>query len=300
MVWRFVDGKPGHENQTAGLIRALEKLQPLDVHTLEAMPAWKALLAYIGVNFPAVTSTPAPDLIIGAGHRTHLSMLAARRARGGRTVVLMKPSLPTGWFDLCVVPEHDDITASGNVIVTRGVLNTIVPGKEQDAAESLIMIGGPSSHYQWDEAQLVAAIQAIVNHDDTHWTLTTSRRTPDTTTEQLRSIQGDRLVIVPWQQTDRDWVPARLQAVSMVWVTEDSVSMLYEALTSGATCGILPVPHTKKSRISDSVQKLIKEDLVTGYANWQAGGEMSKATALFNEAARVATEIKKRWFNTNA
>ncbi len=280
-----------------GLIRALEALHPLDVHTIDALPGWKALLGYFGLNVTPVKTLPSPDLIIGAGHGTHLSMLMAKRSRGGRTVVLMKQSLPTDWFDLCVIPEHDDVPVANNIMLTHGVLNTIVPGKEQDAAKGLILIGGPSSHYQWDETQLASALQLIVSHDEIHWMLTTSRRTPDTAVEKLRSLSSDKLELIPWQQTRRNWVAEQLKTASKVWITEDSVSMLYEALTSGATCGILPVPHTKDSRISDSVQKMVKDRVVTSFTDWQASGALDNIAASFNEAARVAGEIKQRWFS---
>lgn len=298
VVWRFVDGKPGHENQSAGLLRALEQLHPVDVHTLPPIPAWKAILGCISAGFPGSTSLPSPQLIMGAGHRTHLSMLVAKRARGGHTVVLMKPSLPASWFDLCVVPEHDAVPAARNIVLTRGVLNTIVPGGQHDITQGLIMIGGPSSHYQWDETQLLSALTEIIHHDDMHWTLTTSRRTPDTTVGKLQSLAG--ITLVPWQQTDRDWVPEQLKTASRVWITEDSVSMIYEALTSGASCGILPVPHAGTSRISDSVAKLVQDGVVTGFSQWQAGGTMSVSPVSLNEAARVAAEIMKRWFSNRA
>ena len=70
---------------------------------------------------------PTPDLLLGAGHHTHLSLLAARRIRGGKVVVLMRPSLPPGLFDLCLIPEHDAPPARPNVLATRGALNRIQP-----------------------------------------------------------------------------------------------------------------------------------------------------------------------------
>ncbi|MDQ2694705.1 MAG: mitochondrial fission ELM1 family protein, partial [Pseudomonadota bacterium] len=108
VIWRFSDGRPGHDNQSLGLAEALARLMPVQVFTLAPLPPLPALAGLLTGRAPAALRLPAPDLILGAGHRTHLSLLAARRSRGGRAVVLMSPSLPLRWFDLCLIPEHDD------------------------------------------------------------------------------------------------------------------------------------------------------------------------------------------------
>src|SRR5574340_1756334 len=101
VVWVVSDGKPGHLNQSLGLAEALSRATPTEVHTLPALPALRAWLALLVQRIPGI-ALRAPDLIIGAGHATHPPLPAARRARGGRAVVLMKPSLPRRWFDLCI------------------------------------------------------------------------------------------------------------------------------------------------------------------------------------------------------
>ena len=50
-----------------------------------------------------------PDIAIGAGHKTHLYLLAIKRCFGAKIVVILKPSLPLKFFDLCVIPKHDDV-----------------------------------------------------------------------------------------------------------------------------------------------------------------------------------------------
>ncbi|MES9906239.1 MAG: ELM1/GtrOC1 family putative glycosyltransferase, partial [Sedimenticola sp.] len=99
VIWRLLDGKPGHENQTLGLCRALEcllSIKRLDI-TVGSKPS--QLLDLLLGRFPAAAELPLPDLIMGAGHVTHLALLAARRRYGGRTLVCMAPSLPRTLFD---------------------------------------------------------------------------------------------------------------------------------------------------------------------------------------------------------
>jgi mitochondrial fission protein ELM1 len=100
IVWRILDGKPGHEKQTRGLSQALASLVPVSLHDLPSNRRWRDWLHWLGGTFPAGQDLPRPDLILIAGHATHWAGLAARRAHGGRLIVLMRPSLPRGWFDL--------------------------------------------------------------------------------------------------------------------------------------------------------------------------------------------------------
>jgi hypothetical protein len=115
--------------------------------------------------FNAGQNLPAPDLIIGAGHRTHFTVLAARRAHGGRAVVLMQPSLPLGWFDLCLIPEHDRPRDRPNVERTYGVLNTVLPASHAAPDRGLFLIGGPSAHHAWAEARMVEQILTVLRGD---------------------------------------------------------------------------------------------------------------------------------------
>ena len=295
VVWRFLDGKPGHENQTRGLVQALSARVALHVHTLAVPARAAALFQWARAGFPPGAKLPAPDLLIGAGHRTHLAMLSARRARGGRVVVLMKPSLPLSWFDLCLIPAHDRPRRRANVVVTRGALNAVGSSGEHDSDRGLILVGGPSSHYGWDESGLIQQIETVVQRDPATWTLTTSRRTPAATAQRLRQLSLPNLTIVPWQETGPDWLPQQLQGAGRVWVSEDSVSMIYETLTAGAACGALSVPQRRASRVSHGIQQLEQEGRVTPFAAWAAGAPLHPAAEPFNEAQRCAAWICAQW-----
>ncbi|MDX1698650.1 MAG: ELM1/GtrOC1 family putative glycosyltransferase, partial [Thiohalobacterales bacterium] len=98
VVWCFTDGKAGHANQVQGLLAALRGILPVDAHTLQVADIRMPLWSLVSGRFAAGRDMPDPDLLLGAGRATHLPMLAARRARGGRAVVLMKPGLPLSWF----------------------------------------------------------------------------------------------------------------------------------------------------------------------------------------------------------
>lgn len=295
VVWWFRDGKPGHDNQARGLIEALRRLTPLDVHEVP-LPSLGRLLADAATGrFHAGRSLPDPSLLIGAGHATHLPLMCARRARGGRSIVLMKPSLPRCGFDLCVIPRHDGVPAASGVLITDGVLNAIHTSAGKDPRQGLMLIGGPSAHHRWSDSELLVQLRAILARDaTTHWRIASSRRTPAATVVMLRALASAQVKLIPHEHTDPAWLPAQLARAATVWVSEDSVSMLYEALTAGAATGVLAVPRRGTDRVTQAVDALMTSARVTPFAEWQAGRTLRAAEG-FNEAARVAAWIQQTW-----
>ncbi len=160
VIWRLTDGKPGHMQQTLGLVQALAArtaCNTIDIDLTHERAGWLDLL--LGRFAPGV-ARHRPDLIVGAGHATHIALLAARRAAGGRAVALMKPSLPVGLFDFVITPEHDGLSESTRVINTIGVLNPMqAAAKQPDSL--LFLIGGPSKHVLWDDAAVLRQVEAL-------------------------------------------------------------------------------------------------------------------------------------------
>jgi len=297
-VWVIADGKAGHENQSLGLVQALESQCDVDRHVLPSLSLASCVLHYLCSRFPDSRDLPHPDLIIGAGHGTHATMLTARHARGGRCVTLMKPSLPIGWFDYCICPQHDEVVDSDRVLRSRGVLNRIRAG-EKDPSLGLILIGGPSRHHDWNNNAVIAQLKAVINaNPDMQWSLTTSRRTPHGFLSLLREQHSQRLTIFPVDNTHADWLPQVLESASQVWVSEDSVSMVYEALSSGAGVGVFSVPRKDQGRITRGLDALIDDQLVRSYSQWQTSRQLNPPAEAFNEAERAARWLLQQCPNT--
>lgn len=300
VIWRFIDGKPGHENQTRGLVQALAHHCNPRVIDIRPLSAIRAIFAWLFSSYPNPESYPTPDLILGAGHATHLSMLAVRRAFGGRAIVLMKPSLPMRFFDLCIIPEHDGVRPGKNVLLSEGVLNRMEPGTEKDPHKGLILLGGPSAHYGWDEKHLLQQIAEVIRQDPRAWIVATSRRTPESILSRLRHALPPEVDVVPHEQTTADWLPQQLSEAGVIWITEDSVSMVYEALSSGAACGLFPVPRKGETRITRGIDRLLQRGLLTAYEQWRETGLYVQSGHHFNEAARIAAWMCKSWDNVGS
>lgn len=297
VIWQICDNKRGHENQSAGLIHALSRQVALEVVQINVATDkaswWQALRG----QFPSAAKLQQPDLIIGAGSRTHSTLLAASRATKAPSILIMSPPKGlTRLYDLCITPEHD-LRRGQNVITTKGAMNMIEPASHKNQQSGLFLIGGPSQHHDWDESMLLKQIAHILDANPSiQWTLTSSRRTPASTTAQLEKLSKEQVKVLPIGATDKDWLPRELSMSAYVWVTEDSVSMVYEALSSGAKVGLLPTPRkSTRSRVVCGLESLGKEDYFVNYKENQADLAAFKNPPPLNEAERVAQIVVERF-----
>ncbi|MEM6710398.1 MAG: ELM1/GtrOC1 family putative glycosyltransferase, partial [Pseudomonadota bacterium] len=186
-ILRLCDARPGHEKQSLGFVQGLKAHLPVACRNVQLYDRPGGALDRAALKHASDTSrADPPDLIVGAGHRTHLPMLWLRARRGGRTVVLMKPTLPIGLFDLVLIPEHDAAPAGLNVLTTQGVLSPIVDPSRIETddtdvpAAGLILVGGINRHYAWHSRRVARQIgQVLRAAPQLAWQVSDSRRTPE-------------------------------------------------------------------------------------------------------------------------
>ena len=293
ILWLLGDGKPGHENQTLGLAEALARRVPCMIHRIPLADK-HGLLASVQTALAASTGLPAPDLILAAGHATHPALLWLTRKHRSKSIVLMRPSLPLAWFDLCIAPSHDfpNGCARPNVLLTRGALNRVAPPATASPLGRMVLLGGPSASHGWDGTRLLHDLSEIAATG--HWQLTDSRRTPAGFLTEIRH-QLPAIDVFSHADTLPDWLPTQLAAASEVWVTEDSVSMIYEALSSGANVGLLPAPRLKSSsRVLRGLDELVTDGFLTTIEEWQQTRQLKPPPSILREADRCAEEVIQR------
>lgn len=291
-IWLLCDGKSGHENQSLGLAEAIGRRVPCEIHRI-SLAGKRGLIGRIRAALADSAGFPKPDLILGAGHATHPALWWLGRKHQAKTVVLMKPSIPIGWFGICICPSHDFPAGSGqpNLVLTRGALNRVTPGDTEKTGK-LILIGGPSKTHAWDGAGILDMLAQATDRGG--WELSDSRRTPEGFLNEARSkLPG--VTVFSHHETPPDWVPEKLCAAKEVWVTEDSVSMIYEALTSGARVGILPAPRSARdSRVIQGLETLISDGFVTPFAKWTESHRIAQPPEVLKEADRCAEILLAR------
>lgn len=296
VVWRFTDGKAGHEKQSLGLMQALGQRVPLEVHVFDVrfMPVlWRQLR---GHALHGDVDVPVPDLIVGAGTRTHLPMLLSRLVCGGKVIVLMKPSLPHRVFDLVFVPRHDRYLRKGNLVETRGVICPQAEASKRDNV-GLILLGGDNRHLEWSSEDVAGQVGRIAAAaPEINWRVCDSRRTPADFRTALPALANLRHH--HWRDTASDFLANELAAARYVWVTADSASMLYEALSAGAAVGVIAL-RRKRLKQQDKLSRGIRLLQTQGHVLLTSDGyrlqDSLPTPHFFSEAHRCAGIVEQRF-----
>ena len=292
VIWRISDGRDGHDTQSKGLVKALNLIKPCDCYDIDIHDHKQGIWHLLLKKFATIAHYPNPDIIIGAGHHTHLPMLCAKRAYGGKSIVIMKPGLPVNWFDFCLIPEHDNPKIADNILTTKGAINCITPSTEHVSNRGLILIGGPSRHFYWDANHLLQQLSEILKtHIDIKWEISDSARTPEETRKALTALQEPNAKYYTYSSTGPTWLTERLGLAENVWVSMDSVSMIYESITSGATVGLLDVPARGAGKLTNNIADLVENRMATPYNKWLVSRKLGKSQALLNESRRCAEYI---------
>jgi mitochondrial fission protein ELM1 len=255
----LTDGRPGHISQTLGLAEALTA-NPI-VKVIGLKPPYRQLSPFLGwaggkalTERSARIEPPWPKLVITSGRSAIPVALAIRRAsrKGTRLVNVQDPGFCRRYFDLIVVPEHDELSGP-NIMSTAGALGRVTPKRLADAAACFrpalahlpsprvaVLIGGANAVFQLPEevARRIARDLGMVAASGAGLMVTFSRRTGSEAEAIIReAVKGPNVTI--WDGTGDNPYFAYLALADHVLVTEDSASMVSEAATTGKPIAIL-------------------------------------------------------------
>jgi len=254
VTWALHDGRIGIRNQAVGLAEAIGF--PVVEKLLLVRRPWRWLLPQLwlaplraGGPGSDPLGPPWPDVLVTAGRQGVAPALAIQRASGGRTflVQVQDPHASRARFDVLVLPEHDRARGS-NVVTSRGAVHHVTPAKLADAAARLgprfahlprplvaVLIGGQNKVYAFDMATLGALADRLADLARRHGAgllVTPSRRTGAAGERLLR----EKLAGLPayvWDGAGENPYFAFLALADAIVVTEDSVSMVTEAASTG-------------------------------------------------------------------
>ena len=283
IIWRLIDGKAGHDKQSLALVQNIQRQNKCKVFDINVKSLHNPILNIILKKKYLTKKFANPDIAIGAGHKTHLHLLAIKRCFDAKIVVIMKPSLPLRFFDLCIIPEHDGLKSRPNIFTTQTALVSFNSNKKKKVKIGLFLIGGPSKHYFWDTKLVIEQIIKISQvFKIKKFLLTTSRRTPDDFIRSLNNLNIKNIRIYEYTKIEDNWLEKHINKVKNIWVTNDSYSMIIEALASGADIDILNLKIKQNSKLSKNIN-IIKNNI-------------KNKKNIQDEAKRVAKFIKKIWF----
>lgn len=303
----FLDGRPGHEKQTMGIINSLQKKIRTNIKciAIQKRTFFQQMLDW-GRYFlfdPIQSEKDLCDykLMIGTGTHTHLPMLLKKKKTGVPVVTCMTPSsILTKDFDILFVPHHDNTTIKENVFVTTGSPNCCENLGMHDSDRVLILIGGTDSKsHRWNSKDIVEQITKIIQFDPLKkYSISSSPRTPQQTAGMVMELaeKYSNVDFFHFNDTQPGWVETQYNSCKFVWVTGDSISMVYEALSSGCKVGVIPVSwKNRNSKFSRSESFLIKSGLVSSLEAYLNKEVCWKNEKLLVEAERCADEIIRRW-----
>ncbi len=284
-ILMLVDGRPGHDHLSEGVIKALERTRPRRVTrvavrrrkavptrvlaaTLDHLPPALALRVGYGL---AMAQLPACDLVISAGGNTLAANALIAKARA-------VPNIFCGTLRH-VRPEHVAVVVSSyadhaalprHVVALKPSLvdpDALPPPPARPATQTdnnaawprrpLLIVGGNSGlfHYRADEwAQLADVVAAFSQtNPEVRWLISTSPRTPDDAYAAFAPFMpggalSDMVAeFVDYRSAGPGTLPALLGASDAVLCTADSSSMISEAIAARRpVLGLTPEVHAFK------------------------------------------------------
>lgn len=258
--WVVTEGLAGTENQCLGIADALD-VSPV-IKRIKLRFPWKQLSPYFRYGhrwaFDSAGDSiapPWPDLVLASGRKSIAAALHIKQESGGKTLVVQvqDPRIPARLFDLVTVPQHDP-TRGDNVITTTGALHRVTPAKLTEEAEKFpalqdlpqpraaVMIGGNSKAHHLSEknaAKLAKRLQELAG--DYSLMVTVSRRTPPACLNILQKALTDNPRVYFWDGSGANPYFAFLGLADLLLVTEDSVSMTSEAISTGKPVYTIPM-----------------------------------------------------------
>jgi len=164
---------------------------------------------------------------------------------------------------LCNI-DKSAVNQMGNNFIAR------LPGVGMDKPRVYwgLLIGGDGSGYQYDDSDWSSLVQLIKWYAEKYniqWLISTSRRTP----KPLESMLLEQLPLdivgkaIYYHQKDDDPIRGLLGASEVLFVTEDSLTMLNEAVAMDKpVVSISPALHDKKKSHFKAVKYLRRQKLI--------------------------------------
>lgn len=279
VVWIISEGSPGHVSQSVGLVTALAEIVPLEIRQFECRPKIRGFVRHLIRLFwmgkigrplprwmldgplglePTMVGESAPELIVSSGGR---SVFAARTlaVRFGVPFIFLgeRKPYPPAWFHTVFTPSA--LETEPNDLRMDVIPTSITPEKVSEAAVTwaarpggrlwALLIGGTSRSHDFQDAdweRLVDGMVVLARREGIRWLVTTSRRTGLELEARLQKLLPPDVLAdaVWWCHAPEKKLPAYLGAAEVVWVTEDSVSMVTEAVAAGKPVVAVRPAHT--------------------------------------------------------
>jgi mitochondrial fission protein ELM1 len=256
------DGRPGHYNQSLAVAEALKEIEPVEVILCQirvkryAKYLLRMLLNHtagqkwlqkvmndkrIGWFYEGYDADLIPDIVISSGKGTSMLNALLGLHYGAKTLFIGNPKKLDHRLFTAVLTvldlgfDNQIVLDVAPTLPYRGDLDAFCRenGPERNRRYHALLIGGDGSGYRYTDEEYDALI-AYVNRTskDVNWLVTTSRRTPPDVEKRMQA-QMNTTMFVAYNQEPKKVIGTFLALSETVFVTEESASMVSEAVASG-------------------------------------------------------------------
>ena len=280
ILW-ISDGKKGHEKQVEILLNEISKTENInikkEIFLLSKLSQIIELLIYstsllFGNLFLSkkkflTYKKNKIDVVIGAGSSIYIRMLLiksylSKNETSIKAISVLTPNLYKNHFDIICAPMHDikKVSKTNKVIYFEGSMAR-VSTSEVDDSIGFIGIGGINKHYVFDQDAIMLQIEFLLGlYPQKKWFVFTTRRTPYEMSKKVKSLalKNNNLII------SDDNYDEIIEKASVKVVTQDSVNMVYESLSTKGQTFLFNMKYIKINKIVNQINLLLSNKQV-GY-----------------------------------
>jgi len=254
------DNKAGHYNQSLAVSKAIQELYEdiqVDIYNIKVYKLSKYLLRFMlnnhfgrkllsksfslkFVKFFYKIDKPLSeaDIIVSSGKDTSMLNIWLKLVYEAKSIYIGHPKkLNYKLFDIVFTIldlgfENQIVLNVSPTLPYIGDIEKFCKEYNLDINDSYytLLIGGDGSGYQYSEKEYDNLISFVNSHQEKKWLVTTSRRTP---LHIEKKMQKDMkcAMFVAYNQEPKKVVGAFLKLCDMAFVTQESASMLNEAIS---------------------------------------------------------------------
>jgi hypothetical protein len=317
------EGAPGHRAQSEGVVVAMRRLgwtpEVVIVPAADRLPGiWRAPARLLVDRLRPVEAARIarrmstfempepvrPDLIISSGGKSAFASVALARRTGSPNLFVGDPRpYPPRWFSAVLAPNG--IAGATNVRMIGAPPTLMTPERCAEAAARrwpeaaparvwALLVGGASRSHRFDDADYAALAEganALARRHGIRWVVSTSRRSGTAADSILAERLAPEAVVETtlFSRCPKPVTATYLGAAERVFVTQDSLTMLSEAIASDRPVVALAPADVRLARRSSVRAMLERFDGVAGFerraiaamADYQPAGDGTGAAGAF-------------------
>ena len=310
LAWCLTDGSAGMISQVKGLAEALNlnyKLIQVELKFPWSVlnPGYLPLSNFMFSKKMNISLEDKPDFLISCGKRSiYASLFYKRYFSNVFNIHIQNPRIHSSNFDLVVCPKHDNLNGT-NILTTQLALNHITKetlAKETENFKKLfsnikkpictVMVGGKNRNFSFnkqDAIKLVSTLDNLFKKNDIHPIILFSRRTNN----YIKDIFFDKFnnSNIIWIKNENPYL-ALLSFSSFIVCTNDSVSMISEAISAKKSVYLYSLPSLKTNNRIEQFIKSIIDNNMARYLDHQL---KVYENPYINETEQVASLIYDRY-----